>query len=261
MRPFLRFILLCFVLHVSVHCSAQEITSAFLQGTWVVEKILHNDDQPIVQEYVPPRPDDNIWIFEGDTLFRFFFPFQTEGKEKIKIDSGKLYRSANRYPFAYLRLDSGKLLASIRDGYTLRFKRAAITGDSAKVIGVLKRDSINPGMLLCSYTMVTHFEPDDEAAFDFKPPVKMAMTISFRDSAAARSAIRSGIVYIQAGGVLRPFHLGEIRWKRSFYEEGELFYPLLIPELVLYPGDWWTKESFQVIYRPKHADVWNLQKK
>jgi hypothetical protein len=244
-RAFFLFVFLLITIAAHAQLSLDSV-----QGVWQLSKWTRPEKGLEVIESFPPLPDDNIWIFEGDTLFRIYYPYQCEGIEKVRIDSDRMFTgNSNRFPYAVLRLDSGRLVASVDDGFQLHFSRKPLTGDSAKAVQQLQRDSVNYHLLVGKFAMVTHFVPDDEAAYDFKPPVPMPSSIWLANGTSALGAVQSGVIYIQAGSRRRPFYLREIRWNGYLSWENEQGVWNLTPELVLVPGEWWEGEPFQVIYK------------
>jgi hypothetical protein len=248
---FLVLIALAVSLPSAVH--AREVTMDFLRGQWTLEKTEYTE--PVqAMEYFPPEPSDNLWIFSGDSLMRYNYPYTFLEGVNVRIDSGRLFKPSGRHPVAFLRSDSGKLVAKYT-WFTLTFRRDTLPEKMLSCVRLLQRDTINPGKLIATFTMITHFEPDDEAAFDFELPVKMAKTISLPDSAHVRAAVRSDILYITTDGRQRPFHLVSVQWERASYTVHDTEQMVLVPVIIVTPGDWWTGEAFQVLYRADAKEI------
>lgn len=223
-----------------------------LQGQWEFFQS-ERDCPPLPEEYSPPFPDDDLLIISHDTIARFQFPNFLLSREKYRMENGKLFSDSTKF-YAIAELDSGILKLHMRDCYVLLFKRVELNSESMKTISVLLHDTINPVMMLGKLTMVTHFVPDDEAAYDFYPPVKMPDAFWISDTNQALEIYRSGVIYLQAGTKVRPFNIAFINFDLSWYAHRSDFYSMYLPYVILTPGQWWTGESFEVRYEMKETD-------
>jgi hypothetical protein len=241
------FLFVLFLLRSIANAQVHEISTEFLQGQWSLEKV-YRIEKEIAQEYSPSLPDDNIWVFTGDTCIRYDYPFYMIERANFVIDSGLLVYPGWKFGFALLKTDSGKLLAYMNDAILI-FRRDTLSNSILNCLKVLQRDTINPGLMLEKYYLVTHFAPDDEEAYDYTPPVKMPKKISIKDSSQARELIHSDVIYIRVGGKKRAFRLVSVDWDGTTYGDRSGFYVMDAPVITLASGDWWTGDPFQVIYR------------
>jgi len=252
----MRTLFLSFLICATLTSRAQFVTGEILQGQWSLEKIWHAADYPgLVEEETPRLPDDNIWIFGGDSLVRFNYPFYFIANDHFTLDSGRLYLHTKRWPFATCSIDSGKLVVGVSDGVMMRFRRDTFDVNTSRLLNTLRRDTINAGLLTENYYMVTHFVPDDAEAYDFQPPVKMPNKISLSDTTDALTMIRTDKIYLKAGRKKRAFYVARIEWDDTFYAHRSEFVSVTVPVLILWPGEWWTGEPFQVVYRANEKEM------
>lgn len=248
-------LLLSFFLCVAVPCTAQLVTKELLQGQWSLDKIWRTEHHQMVEEYSEPLPDDNLWIVHGDSMAAFNYPFSILSHDTYKLDSNRFRPNGHFWYDGLIQMDSGRIVLSMRDGTMMRFRRDTFSGDTMKVLQTLLRDTFNATLLTEKYYMVTHFVPNDEEAYDSVPPVKMPNAFSIADTTAALKMIRSGKIYLTANGKMRPFYVTGIEWDYSFYAHRWEFVSVDVPILTLSPGEWWTGEPFQVIYRADEKEM------
>jgi hypothetical protein len=246
-------------LHLSMICIValsnsgygHNVTLEFLQGQWSLVSI-SRIEQMVAEEYVEPLPDDNIWIFHGDTCSRFNYPFAFLSESQIQIDSDYVNLNGVQWKFFTTHQDSSFLYAGVNH-VLLKFHRDTLSANINHCLTILRRDTINPGLLIGKYTMITHFVPEDEAPFDLFPPVKMKSVISVEDSASARRIIHSRTIKLSVNGALQEFHIKQINpncWSEWF--SGETPIPChCSPEITITPGKWWSGEIFEVHYKTK----------
>lgn len=239
---------LLFFVFISASVRSQPITAETLQGTWILESWTIQPET-IAKEYSPPRPDDNIWIFKGDSLSRFYFPLQIEGKEQFLLDSSSLYIRESYRPLVTLRLDSGKLFARYYNGFEFRFRRTNLTGDSANIVRILSSDGVNSDLLIGKYRMITHFVPDDEAAYDFTPPVKMSRQFTLSDSAQACELFDTFKIFLKVDGQQRSFAVTGLEWEYSYALYRGEYYTYYVPVITFAPDEWWNGDPFEVVFR------------
>lgn len=228
------------------------ITIADLQGQWTLVKCFR-DCPPPAREYLPAPPEENTLIFDHDTIRAFRFPYVMLFSEHIQLDSAKLITEKHS-TYASAQIDSGRLILHMRDCYTCIYRRDTFDRNELKTISILQYDTINPQLILGRLTMVTHFVPDDEAAYDFYPPIRMPSSVFISDTAQASAIIKKGIIYLKAGGKIRPFYVMGIYWESSFYTHRSEFLSIELPYLIVTPGNWWNGESFKVRYQMTESD-------
>ena len=161
-----------------------------------------------------------------------------------------------KYLYATVSYDSSTLTLSMPECITMKFKRDTFNSETVRLLKVLDRDTLNPYLLVGKYTMITHFVPDDEAAYDQFPPVKMKTTITIKDSTAARRLIHKQTITLSVNGKLQNFHVEYIEWHGYFgwQPPGIPQEYHCQPEFVITPGNWWHGESFRVHYQAKEAE-------
>jgi hypothetical protein len=175
------------------------------------------------------------WYFDADTVYQYRYPCEYYYKDAFRIQSDSIYLGDSKQPYAHIKIDRDKLLLTFQGCISMSFDRD--TFDKA-TLEMLKRDTINPECLLGKMSIVTHFEPDDDAPFDVIPPVNMPKHINI-DHKLFASIRKTKSIELLIDGKKRRFYVVGLRADK------------FKPSILLEPAEWWEEDIFMVTYEGK----------
>jgi hypothetical protein len=148
------FLFLFISLFTSRVAASEAVTAELLQGEWTRTMMNQADSCTPPEEYVPPMPPDNKWIIKGDSISLYSYPVTFLARYKFSIEADSLFISTayrvqqlywRKSFYALIHYEAGVLTLSMPECITMKFRRDTFSAETARLLQVLDRDTLNPG--------------------------------------------------------------------------------------------------------------------